>query len=382
MSRTARIFSNITNVDYLQSVRSFKYKNLDLRRLAEQIKTDRFKFSTLQMAKVPKSNNRYRIICMPGDKDKFVQQILLKNLSSKEEDVCNVHSDISFGGPNKGVAKAIKMALTYMKKYPYYLKIDIVSFFDEIDRNLLIRKINKLKLVSPVKKLLIQVVNCELKFRSKEDKQIAEQEGIKRGKGVRQGMPLSPYLSDLALKDFDRKLCKLKRIKAIRYCDDMLIFGKSERVLKEIISKIENWLKDENLQIHTTGKKKPVIAKRNEKTEFLGYVLKKGKAYVSKESKNNIKINIRSYLDWRKLKNKNVDMNLYDFIKKLKAMKIGYINAYSEASNKKHLNELIDKNIKMVFCSVLTDILGEDSMNKIVTDKDKMRFLGVNGLIF
>lgn len=382
MSHTTKIFSNITNVDYLQSVRSFKYKNLDLRRLAEQIKTDRFKFSTLQMAKVPKSNNRYRIICMPGDKDKFVQQILLKNLSSKEEDVCNVHSDISFGGPNKGVAKAIKMALTYMKKYPYYLKIDIVSFFDEIDRNLLIRKINKLKLVSPVKKLLIQVVNCELKFRSKEDKQIAEQEGIKRGKGVRQGMPLSPYLSDLALKDFDRKLCKLKRIKAIRYCDDMLIFGKSERVLKEIISKIENWLKDENLQIHTTGKKKPVIAQRNEKTEFLGYVLKKGKAYVSKESKNNIKINIRSYFDWRKLKNKNVDMNLYDFVKKLRAMKIGYINAYSEASNKKHLNELIDKNIKMVFCSVLTDILGEDSMKKIVTDKDKMRFLGVNGLIF
>ena len=116
MSRTARIFSNITNLDYLQSARSFKYKNLDLQHLAEQVKTGRFKFSPLQMAKVPKTNNRYRIICMPSDKDKFVQQVLLKNLSSKEEDVFHVHSS------------AVRFSLLYSIPYPSMLVITKYSY--------------------------------------------------------------------------------------------------------------------------------------------------------------------------------------------------------------------------------------------------------------
>ncbi len=381
MSNTAKIFTQITNVDYLQRVRPSKYKELNLYHLAEQLKRGRFNFSSLQMAKIPKSNGKYRIICMPCDKDKFVQRVLLENLSSKDADVCHVHSGISFSGPKKGVAKAIEKALEYMKYYPYYLKVDIVSFFDEIDRELLIKKINKLQLTKSLKKLLIQVVKCELKFSSGEDKKIAEEEGIRRGKGLRQGMPLSPYLADLALKDFDKKLCRLKRIKVIRYCDDMLIFGKTEAGLKKIVTKIERWLCCENLRIHTTGEKQPIISNQTVPIKFLGYVLKKGRAYISNDGKKEIKYRIRSFAKWREQKNKHGLINLYDFVKKMKAVKRGYINAYSMASNKTHLKEMMDKNIGNVLAAVLEDVIGEGAVKNILQDKDKMHFLGLDSLV-
>ena len=162
---------------------------------------------------------------------------------------------------------------------------------------------------------------------------------------------------------------------------NLLIFGKTEAELKKIITKIETWLCCENLRIHTTGEKQPIISKQSVPTKFLGYELKRGKAYISDDTKKEIKYRIRGFVEWRKQKNKHGLINLYDFVKKIGEVKRGYLNAYSMASNKTHLKEMMDKNIRMVFAAVLEDVIGKEAVELILQDKDKMLFLGLEGLV-
>lgn len=65
----------------------------------------------------------------------------------------------------------------------------------------------------------------------------------------------------------------------------------------------------------------------------------------------------------------------------MKAVKRGYINAYSMASNKTHLKEMMDKNIGNVLAAVLEDVIGEEAVKNILQDKDKMHFLGLDSLV-
>ena len=51
------------------------------------------------------------------------------------------------------------------------------------------------------------------------------------------------------------------------------------------------------------------------------------------------------------------------------------------ASNKTHLKEMMDKNIRMVFAAVLEDVIGKEAVELILQDKDKMLFLGLEGLV-
>ena len=69
-------------------------------------------------------------------------------------------------------------------------------------------------------------------------------EGRETGKGVRQGCPLSPTLFNIYLGDL-MKNCFLitggcvniggKRIKCIRFADDMILLAEDERMLKNIL---------------------------------------------------------------------------------------------------------------------------------------------------
>ncbi|WP_304199413.1 hypothetical protein [Flavobacterium alvei] len=53
--------------------------------------------------------------------------------------------------------------------------------------------------------VLKQVINCEVNSNNR-DKRKLEKSGIIVGKGLRQGMPLSPFLSNVFLKKFDGKI--------------------------------------------------------------------------------------------------------------------------------------------------------------------------------
>lgn len=72
--------------------------------------------------------------------------------------------------------------------------------------------------------LLKEAMDCEIEIKkSPLVRTSLEKQGIKTGVGLRQGMPLSPILSNLLLSDFDRSIQR-NGIEMIRYADDLVLF--------------------------------------------------------------------------------------------------------------------------------------------------------------
>lgn len=71
-----------------------------------------------------------------------------------------------------------------------------------------------------------------------------------RGKGVKQGCPLSPFLFNIVKQDVIRrvkqKIPRLNMVDAgtLKLPDDLLIIAKDQKQLEEIISAIEECLRD------------------------------------------------------------------------------------------------------------------------------------------
>ncbi len=90
------------------------------------------------------------------------------------------------------------------------------------------------------------------------------------GRGLRQGMPLSPYLANLILSDFDKKVIQMG-IPMVRYVDDFVMFANSENEAKQYEKFARTELAQIGLELpklEENGKTK--ITKNQQSFEFLG----------------------------------------------------------------------------------------------------------------
>jgi len=65
--------------------------------------------------------------------------------------------------------------------------------------------IKKKQITKHLVPILTQIINTEVETKFKADKDRLKSNGIEKGKGLRQGMPLSPLLASFFLSSFDKK---------------------------------------------------------------------------------------------------------------------------------------------------------------------------------
>ena len=251
----------------------------NIKRVRQEIRADSYRFNRLRLARVLKESGGYRILAIPTVRDRLVQRAILRHLEANQR--FEPSSAISYGfAKQRTLADAQRAALGLRNSRPWVLKCDIVRFFDRIPRSHLKELIRKKVGWKVIARLLCRAVDSELQLRTSEDLELATENGVQVGVGLRQGMPVSPMLSNLLLKRFDERLGKLG-IVAIRYADDIAVFTDSRDAAKVALNAIQAGLAELELEVpDLLDGGKTSISGPTDVAEFLGVeIRRKGETY-------------------------------------------------------------------------------------------------------
>lgn len=270
-----------------------------------------------------------RLLGIPTVVDRWLQQSVAQVITPLFEYEFSQHS---YGfRPNKSAHDCILQAQTYIHEgYRHIVDIDLKSFFDEVDHCLLLQ-------------LLYRKVKCPLTLRliRKWLRAPIQMDGklTKRRKGVPQGSPLSPVLSNIMLHELDTELQR-RGLRFVRYADDFSIYTKSKYEAQKTEKAIVLFLKDKlKLVVNSekSGIRKPVQFK------ILGYRFvstyekgAKGKyqLVVCEGSWDKLKENLKT------ITRKTTPMSTAERIGKLKQVGRGWVNYFRMASIHGKLKEV------------------------------------------
>ena len=289
--------------------------------LKEKVSSGKYLPQAILGVEIPKGNGKMRLLGIPTVTDRLLQQAVLQIIMSKFE---FGFSDYSFGfRPNRNLHQAVMKAQTYINEgYQDIIDIDLKTFFDEVDHcyllNLLYRKIKCRETMRLIRKWLRAPILIKGKL-------------VKRRKGVPQGSPLSPLLSNIMLHELDMELEK-EGLRFIRYADDFSIYTKSKATARRVGNSVYAFLRDKlklTINREKSGIRRPV------QFTVLGFgfvpTYKKGE-----KGKYQLVVSEKS---WKKLKQKlkiitrkTTPMSLDERIQRLNEVQRGWVNAFRMAS--------------------------------------------------
>jgi group II intron reverse transcriptase/maturase len=169
-------------------------------------------------------------------------------------------SDYSYGfRPHHNAHQAVMRSLEYINGGNVYIvDMDLKNFFDEVDHCLLLqilyRKVKCRQTLRLIRKWLRVPIQINGKL-------------VKRRKGVPQGSPLSPILSNVMLNELDKELERLG-VKYVRYADDFSLYFKDEKEARHAGNRIYLYLRD---KLHLAINREKSGIRRPEEFVVLGY---------------------------------------------------------------------------------------------------------------
>jgi group II intron reverse transcriptase/maturase len=278
---------------------------------------------------IPKSNGKVRLLGVPTVVDRMLQQAVGQVLANRFE---MDFEDYSYGfRPNKNAQQAVLKALEYINSgYQDIVDIDLRSFFDEVDHCILLQ-------------LLYRRVKCPLTLRLIRKwlraPILINGNLVKRRKGVPQGSPLSPILSNIMLDELDKELDR-RGVKYVRYADDFSIYCKSQWQARKIGNEIFLFLKD---KLHLPINREKSGIRRPVNFTILGFgfvpTYKKGEKgkyqlVVSEKGWKNLKQKIKT------ITRKTTPFTFDERIHKLKEVQQGWLQYYRIASIQEKLKDV------------------------------------------
>jgi len=229
----------------------------NLNKISKDLIAKKFRFSPTRAAVRKKDNGGYRPLQIPEIKDRVVLKAIAILLEEQLAGILSKSEGVSFAyQQGKGVREAVlKMKSNYQSGGTLILKADIVNFFEEVKKDKLLRTLIYPNLKDEsINKLIEESLSHKLrkgKWIDRKHKELFKN----AGKGIPQGNPLSPLLSNIYLSSFDVQL-KEAGYSLIRYADDFIVMFHSKEDAVAGYEKIVTILRDEfSLLIHPLGGK-------------------------------------------------------------------------------------------------------------------------------
>lgn len=182
---------------------------------------------------IPKEKGKKRLLGVPTVTDRYYQQAVAQAIAAKFEMEFENHS---YGfRPNRNAQQAVLKAQEYINSgYQHIVDIDLKTFFDEVDHCLLLQLLYRKIRCPHTLRLIRKWLRAPIMIKGKL---------VKRRKGVPQGSPLSPLLSNIMLHELDKELVK-RGLQFVRYADDFSIYAKTEKQARKAGNDIYLFLRD------------------------------------------------------------------------------------------------------------------------------------------
>ena len=257
-----------------QSIEEFE-KDLsnNLYKLWNRMSSGSYLPSPVRKVDIPKPDGRMRPLGIPTVADRVAQMVVKHYLEPILEP--HFHPDSYGYRPGKSALDAVGIARKRCWKYHWALDLDIKSFFDTIDHELLMRAVRK---HTDCKWVLLYIERW-----LKAPVQLTDGTLADRKMGTPQGGVISPLLSNLFLHyAFDKWMGRqFPEIPFERYADDVICHCRSERQAKELLDAIKSRLAECRLKLNLQ-KTRIIYCKdsyrkgsyTNESFDFLGFTFR------------------------------------------------------------------------------------------------------------
>jgi len=297
--------------------------------LTDLIRNGNYHAQPIRGKEIPKGNGKTRLLGIPTAIDRMLQQAVLRVVMPSYE---QEFSSYSYGfRPKRNTHQAVSKSLHYINSgYQNIVEIDLKGFFDNVDHVLLLQLLyRKIKC-----KTTMNLIRRWLRAPLKKDGKL-----IKRRKGVPQGSPISPLLSNIMLHELDAELTRLG-LRFVRYADDFSIYCRSKSEARKAGNQIYIYLRDKlKLPINRdkSGIRRPVqfqilgfgfvpIYQRGAKGKYqLVVTRKRWKSFKAK---------------LKEITRKTNPMSFDERIAKLNELQRGWLNAFKYANIKGKLAAL------------------------------------------
>lgn len=308
-------------VDHMPVTRLSELLAIDKEELTARVRSGKYLPQAILGVEIPKGKGKTRLLGIPTVTDRLLQQAVLQVITARFE---YEFSDSSFGfRPNRSVQQAVQKAQGYINEgFQHIVDIDLKTFFDEVNHcyllQLLYRKIKCRETMLLIRKWLRSPIQIKGKL-------------VKRRKGVPQGSPISPLLSNIMLHELDREL-ERQGFRFVRYADDFSIYLKTKTSARKVGNNIYRFLK-RKLKLPINREKSGI--RRPVHFTILGFgfvpTYRKGERgkyqlVVSEKSWSSLKYKLKS------ITRKTTPMSFDERIEKLVEVQRGWINAFRMAS--------------------------------------------------